>query len=164
MNQICAWCGVKLNPFDEQSPRNMLSHGICAACANSEMMKIPLKLRDFLDEIEAPIIIVDAQGVVTVANRNAKILLRKQLAEIEGRLGGDVFECAYSRLPEGCGNTVHCSGCTIRRTVMETHATGKGVVRRPATLKQQANCTPTDIHFHVTTEKFNDYVMLRIDP
>jgi hypothetical protein len=90
-------------------------------------------------------------------------MLGKGSPEIEGHKGGDVFECAYARLPEGCGNTIHCSGCTIRRTVMETHKTGKSSLRVPATLNRNDPEDPDKITLLISTEKIADVVLLRID-
>ena len=36
-----------------------------------------------------------------------------------------MVECSYARHPRGCGNTEHCAACTIRNTVMATHASGE---------------------------------------
>jgi PAS domain-containing protein len=123
----------------------------------------PQELREFLDNIAVPIVLVAADGVIRTANRHALAIFRKDQAEIEGGLGGEVFECIYARLPEGCGHTVHCSGCAIRRTVMLTHLTGQAAERVPATLKMQSEAEPQEIRFLISTEKFCDHVMLTID-
>jgi PAS domain-containing protein len=122
-----------------------------------------VELGVFLDSLKPPIVVVDQEGAVVTGNDKVRELLQKKLSDIEGYKGGDVFECAYARLPEGCGNTVHCSGCTIRRTVMETHETGKGFLRVPATLKRYAPLDTIDIKLLISTERIGDVVLLRID-
>jgi len=52
-------------------------------------------------------------------------MLGKSQRRVFGLLGGEVMECRYARLPEGCGNTVHCKTCAIRNTVMEVLETGE---------------------------------------
>jgi hypothetical protein len=161
MKQICAWCGKQLSQCD--SPReDEISYGICLPCANKVIINVPSELDDFLDQISVPVVLISYEGVVVTANQQACAMLGKDLAAIEGNLGGEVFECAYAHLPGGCGNTYHCSGCVIRRSVMDTHLTGKTVHRLPATLKQNSPEDPQQIKFLISTEKFRDYVMLKI--
>ncbi|HEY5975965.1 MAG TPA: PAS domain-containing protein [Geobacteraceae bacterium] len=124
----------------------------------------PQDLREFLDSISVPIVLVDADGVIRTANRHALAMFQKDAAEIEGGLGGDVFECIYAKLPEGCGHTVHCAGCAIRQSVMLTHLTGQNAMRVPASLKMQCPQEPQEIRFLISTEKFCDHVMLTIAP
>jgi hypothetical protein len=90
-------------------------------------------------------------------------MLGKNLSRIEGYRGGDVFECAYARLPEGCGKTVHCSGCTIRNTVIKTFATGINYIRTPAFLFKNSNRKVKKYDLYISTEKVGDIVLLRID-
>jgi hypothetical protein len=79
-----------------------------------------------------------------------------------GRLGGDVFECEYARHPDGCGRTIHCSGCAIRRSVTTTFQTGQALHHVPAQLKQypQEN---RQVEMLISTEKVGDTVWLRIE-
>jgi hypothetical protein len=164
LKYICAWCGVELaSVSDHPSPGEAVSHGICLACANSQITGMPRKLEQFLDDIALPVFLVDSVGLIRSANRHGRVLLGKELSHVEGLSGGVVFECAYAWLPEGCGNTVHCSGCTIRKSVMSTHATGRGLSRIPATLRQQTADEPQEIRLLISTEKFHNWVMLRID-
>jgi hypothetical protein len=122
-----------------------------------------MDLHKFLDGLQFPIVLVDDQGVVRTGNDPACQLLHKGLHEVEGFRGGEVFRCSNAILPGGCGNTVHCSGCVIRRTVMETHATGKSCLKVPALLKQQSSTDPQEVRFLISTEKVGDYVWLRVD-
>jgi hypothetical protein len=78
-------------------------------------------------------------------------------------MGGDVFECAYARLPGGCGRTAHCSGCTIRQTVMDTVRTGQGHLRAPAYLNRATPDGVQRIPLTISTERVGDFVLLRID-
>jgi transcriptional regulator with PAS, ATPase and Fis domain len=118
---------------------------------------------DFLDSLDAPVVVVDPAGNVISANKNARELLQKELSEIEGYPGGIVFECAFAKLPEGCGKTLHCDGCTIRNTVMDTFRSGKSHLRTPAGLTRGATEENREIQFLISTEKVKDVVLLRID-
>jgi len=122
-----------------------------------------VELGVFLDSLKLPIVVVNRRGTIVTGNDQAKKLLRKGLPEIEGYKGGEVFECAYARLPEGCGNTMHCSGCTIRRAVMRTHETGRSLLRVPATLNRNNPEHPKKTKLLISTERLTDLVLLRID-
>ena len=161
MKQICAWCGTELSHCDSPG-KDDVSYGICLPCANTVIINVPCDLHDFLDQISVPVVLIDYEGVVKAANQKACAMVGKDLSRIEGNLGGDVFECAYGLLPGGCGNTYHCSGCVIRRSVMDTHATGIAVRRIPATLKQNTAGDPQEVKLLISTEKFRDYVILKI--
>ena len=161
MKQVCAWCGIQLSRNDSRG-ENDISYGICLPCANSVIIDVPNQLRDFLDQISVPVVLLNYEGVIKTANEKACAMLGKDLSRIEENLGGDVFECAYALLPGGCGRTYHCSGCVIRNTVMSTHETGQPNYRVPATMKQNTTENPQEIKYLISTEKFKSYVILKI--
>ena len=74
-----------------------------------------------------------------------------------------MFECAYATLPGGCGNTIHCDGCTIRNTVMDTFQTGKSHLKKPAYRIHGIPDKNQEIHYLISTVKVKDVVLLRID-
>ena len=141
----------------------MITHGICRNCRDNILFQLGVELEAYLDSLQVPIVLVNREGIVVSVNNHAKTMLCKDLAEIKGYKGGEVFECAYARLPEGCGNTTHCSGCTIRRTVMETYGTGKSFLRVPATLNQNSPEDPKETNLLISTERIAELVLLRID-
>jgi hypothetical protein len=164
MKRICAWCNKEMQGGDSQAgTENMITHGICNSCRDNVLFQLGVELELFLDSLEAPVVMVNGSGTVVSANNKARKMLRKNLSKIEGYRGGDVFECEYARLPEGCGNTTHCSGCTIRRTVMQTYGTGKGFRRVQATLSHYTPQDPEQMDLLISTEKLSDVVLLRID-
>jgi len=164
MKRVCAWCRKKLGRVDSQGgSENVITHGICGNCRDNLLFQMGVELGVFLDSLKLPIVVVNRGGTIVTGNDQARSLLRKGLPEIEGYKGGEVFECAYARLPDGCGNTMHCSGCTIRRTVMETHGTGRSFLRVPATLNRKTPQDPEKIKLLISTERLADLVLLRID-
>lgn len=164
MKRICAWCKKEIQRGDLQADtENVITHGICKGCRDNVLFQMGVELESFLDSLEVPVVMVNKSGAVVTANNKARKMLRKDLSEIEGYSGGQVFECEYARLPEGCGNTTHCSGCTIRRTVMKTHGTGKGFLRVQATLNQCTPEAPEEKDLLISTEKLSNVVLLRID-
>ena len=161
MKKICAWCKKELEggPVFTESD-TPISHGMCPECAFHVRASMGMPLLEFLDGLHAPVVLVNRDGRVVTANTDAQSILGKSIDKIEGFKGGEVFECEYSYLPEGCGNTVHCVGCTIRNMVMDTINSGKGHVRESAYLNHKTNGR---IEFLISTEKVGGYALLRID-
>ena len=164
MIQSCAWCRSEIRKIaSTRYPESEISHGICPACHNNIRFQEGVPLGEYLDSLPAPVYVVDGNGVVKGVNRRGCETLGKDPHEIVQHLGGDVFECAYARLPEGCGRTVHCSGCTIRRTVMRTFETGQPQSRVSAVLNQGDADEPTQVPLTITTVKSEGFVLLRVD-
>jgi hypothetical protein len=164
MKSVCAWCSKELGRVDSRAGfENVITHGICGNCKDNMLFQMGVELGEFLDSLKLPIVVVNRGGTIVTGNDQAMKLLRKGTSEIKGYKGGEVFECAYARLPDGCGNTMHCSGCTIRRTVMETHETGRSFLRVPAMLNRHNPQDPDKIKLLISTERLVDLVLLRID-
>jgi transcriptional regulator with PAS, ATPase and Fis domain len=164
MKVVCAWCRKELQQIDSLgAEQNTITHGICEDCRDNLLFQLGVELQKFLDSLAVPIVVVDRQGTIVTGNGEARTLLRKPLSAMNGYKGGEVFECAYARLPEGCGNTTHCSGCTIRRNVMHTFETGKSSLKVPATLDKDALDGPEKMDLLISTERLTDLVLLRID-
>jgi hypothetical protein len=164
MKIVCVWCSKDMGTIpSEYRPKSVITHGICEECVSKIFVELGTELGVFLDSLAAPVLVVDETGNVVTANRQTRALLQKELPDIEHYKGGDVFECAYAKLPEGCGKTIHCDGCTIRNTIMDTFQSGKSHLKTPAYLNRG---TPDDckkIDFLISTEKVNGVVLLRID-
>ena len=94
---------------DPTRPDSAITHGICDSCIDNISFQEGVELREFLDALAAPIVMVDSAGTVRAANGAAAAALGTCPADAEGRPLGLVFECEYARLPEGCGQTVHFS-------------------------------------------------------
>lgn len=148
LKRLCAWCG---RPLCARTTGEA-THGVCPVCKANLM---PL----FLDTLDGPVLLCGDDARVLSANALARALARKELAQVEGRLFGEVFGCRYSALPGGCGKTPHCPTCGLRPAIEETYATGvsragvKGLLRLPS----------GDVPVTVSTRKVKDGVLLRFD-
>jgi PAS domain-containing protein len=140
-----------------------VTHGICPECVHYFDFGRAETLQAFLDKIEPPVLLLDGDGVVVTANQAALTAVGKDVASGRDLRGGDFMECAYARLPGGCGKTLHCPACTIRTTVMATHADGRS--RRQVEAFQQivTESGPVRTRVLITTEKQGQLVLLRID-
>lgn len=164
MKRICAWCNVDLNDVEIPPLGNApVSHGICQKCSAKFMSEVKFPIVKFLDKFSQPIVVVNPDGKVATANQNAQRLLGKTLPDIMGLPGGDVFECEHSYLPAGCGNTEHCAGCSIRRTVMDCMSSGIGRASTTAVLNQRTPSGTQILRLKITTEKVGDVVLLQLD-
>jgi PAS domain-containing protein len=120
-------------------------------------------MQTFLNTFDEPILLIDENARVITANQSAREFLNKDFSEIEGYLGGEVMECAYSCLEGGCGNTIHCKSCTIRNLVMKTHETGKPFINQIAYQDIKVNDETQQMKFLISTEKLSDSVMLKVE-
>ena len=164
MKVICSSCGKYLRdkPADPAMD-SYVSHGLCDDCARHFKAQAGVPIFEFIESIDAPVVTVAKNVTISSLNTKAMELLGKSMTEVQGELGGDVFECEYARFPEGCGQTVHCSGCTIRNTVTETLKTGKPNKNVPAILNRFSESGTEQIDLLITTEKIGGVVFLKID-
>ena len=158
---LCAMCHQSIPAGT--AARRAVTGGVCEECFHHLEAQSGMALLDFLDGLGVPVLLADGDGVVELANKPLLELLGKEPSQVRGRRGGDVFECAYARLPEGCGRTVHCSGCAIRRAVTETFTTGKSLYGVRAYLNRGAATQLLQLGLVISTEKAWGMVLLRID-
>lgn len=148
--------------FETNSDR-VITKGICDECTSYLLWPNRPEMSELLDGLDAPVVVINSLGNVNTANQKARELLQKNLPDIQGYQGGIVFECAFAKLPEGCGKTIHCDGCTIRISVMDTLQTGKSHLKIPAGLSHGTTENYLQLQLLISTERINDVVMLRID-
>ncbi len=163
MKTICAWCKKELDQDDSFETIDMVSHGICVECLNYFFPKKgPRSFDEFLDLLAVPVIVIDENFKVTAASNSARRLLEEKVGNLRGVRPGMALECPYARLPEGCGQTVHCKSCAVRLTVLDTFKTGRSHYDVPAYRDICVGQEGFTIHCHISTEKFGEFVFLRI--
>jgi hypothetical protein len=119
----CIWCQRELGTAEGGMGAPVPA--VCDACAAVLSADNREPLGSFIEKIDAPVLVLAGTGQVELANAKARVFLGKSAPAIGGHLAGEVIECIWASEPEGCGGTVHCSGCTLRRSVHHTHATGE---------------------------------------
>jgi len=163
MRKICAWCGKDIGEIESEQG-GVISHGMCDSCHdifNLERSTFQ-NLEDYVEQLDAPTLVVDEKGVVLGGNRKARSALGKSAEEIAGVLSGDVMSCAYAKLPGGCGETMHCSGCTIRNSVNQTHRTGEPLEDVEAYQLLEVDGQAVRMLLRISTRKSGDVILLRI--
>jgi hypothetical protein len=161
MRHICAWCGTRLEPM--AGPAHRVSHGICAECRDGLILDNGMPVLEFLDSLDVPTLLVDRGRRIGAATEEAAREFGGTRDRLVGQRLGLIFDCAYASEQGDCGLSIHCSGCTIRRTVCHTHATGESRNRVPATLKKVHDAGPADVVMWISTRRVGDRVLVRID-
>ena len=162
MRHICAYCNKNLSPPDGDDDK--ISHGVCTSCYNHVKATMGVDLREFLNMLDHPVLLVDHDVRVLTSNWKARQMAGKVIRDVEGHLGGEVFECENATLPDGCGKTIHCSACVIRNAVNEVYQSGNSVENRPATLHQGIPGRARTVDLLVSAKKSEDVVLLMLEP
>lgn len=162
MKEYCIRCKTVVAEFEHG--HIFTGTTLCENCREELKGKSAIsEITQFLDSLVQPVLAVDSEGRIGTANRSARRLLGKELEDISHELGGVVFECAYAKLPDGCGQTVHCNGCAIRRAVNLTMTTGTTLRSVPAPFSGGDPYNPEPLLFRITTEKVGNTVLLQIE-
>jgi hypothetical protein len=141
---------------------------MCPACSQAlAFQEQGVPLQRHIDSVEGvirqPNLLVDSNNITLAMNAKASEMLGGNSEANTGSQFGLVFDCAHARLPQGCGRSIHCSGCVIRRSVADTFTTGKPQIAVPATLNVDSPEDPSDVVLTITTVKNDKFVLMRID-
>ncbi len=119
---------------------------------------------EFVNSLESPALLMqaDPRQVVT-ANKKACELLGKNLNQIEGYRGGEVFDCIHSFTEKGCGIDPNCEDCKIKSAVVETFLSGKSHVGVQTILDIKDHNIITPYVVKVSIKKVGDFALLTID-
>lgn len=160
MKVLCSYCGKLVRTLDEESIG--VSHGVCDGCLPLLAADLGIPLSDFVEQLGIPVLVVDENLRVTAANAAARRLAPGLQGDFRGLLCGEVIGCGHSFEPGGCGGTVHCLSCVIRKAVEETFCTGTPCRDVPAFPDIQLFREDRDVQFLVSTRKVGPFVELKI--
>ena len=164
MTIVCAACGEDLGKYDSVVPDDQRTKfGLCDPCSNHFLAQVGMPLMEYIEGLPVPVVVVTKEVVLGTANSKALDLLGRHPDEIRGLPIGEAFECENAASMEKCGNTIHCSGCTIRQTVMDTLVTGVSHDRVEAYLQPHADEENHPVEILISTEKKGEVVFLRIE-
>jgi PAS domain-containing protein len=163
MTRKCKSCNGELDTTEYGKTIGADSDGLCSSCIKKSDLQEGMSIQEFIDNLIVAIIVLDQRGSIQTVNEKARALFNKELFFFKGRSIGKVFECEYAELSEGCGETVHCSGCAIKTAVTETFTTGNPVFRMEATLKDLKPGEQLKIHYYISTRKRGEAVLLQIE-
>ncbi len=160
----CSYCQEEIAPPEETHDNSeQVSHGVCRSCLEKIMAGSGQPFAEFLDSLQQPVFVVDQNVRIKSANVAGQKIVKKNLEEIQDRLGGEVFECAEALLPGGCGNRQLCRCCVIRNAVMETYQDGQPRIKIPAYHELDLITGHQKVKFLISTEKVEDMIFLQIE-
>ena len=154
---VCCYCKKPVKTLPSESDE--VSHGVCDRCLPLMARELGQPMQEFLDELSAPVLVVQDNARVISANAAARKRLSKEQLEICGELAGDVIGCRHAREPGGCGRTRHCRSCAIRQCVTHTLKTGEAC-RKKAYADIGIVTGDRRVRFLIETEKVNSFVRL----
>jgi transcriptional regulator of aromatic amino acid metabolism len=118
----------------------------------------------FLDALESPCLLIqtDKKQVVT-ANKKACELFGKNLAQIEGRSGGQVIDCVHAFNVESSCKNINCVNCKLGNAVIKTFTTAQSQEGVQTLLDIKKNSEIKLYFMQLSTEKIGDLVLVIVD-
>lgn len=154
MKTVCAWCGTNIR--DGSLP---VSHGICVSCREHFFRDAGMSLQRFIDNFPFPVLVFGNSLQPVAINRSGTLASPSTVQITPATTIGNLVECEHSHQQEGCGKTIHCSGCVLRKTVEQTNQSGDPAFLVPATISTENS----DIRFYVSTLKVDGRVFVKLD-
>ncbi len=164
MKKVCAWCNSPMGSVSVKSDTipSLVTHSICNDCSDNLDFQLGVPLQRYLDSLRIPIVALNSDGRVIAINSEATEMYSGGTGEEMAEWPFKVFECAHARLPDGCGNRVHCSGCAIRFAVTDTYRTGVSLQDVPAHITHCDSDSPDTAELLISADMINKIVFLRI--
>lgn len=161
MTQVCKLCGKKV-VRDCRSAKGDIAVEICEPCYLQ--LSSGTNNTAWLEAIDAPVLLMQGQPrQVVTANQRALALFAKELSEVAGHRGGQVFDCLHSFTEAGCGLDSNCEDCKIKGAIVDTFATDTAHHAVATTLQiQKAGGIKTCL-LQVSTKKIGALALVRIE-
>ena len=118
----------------------------------------------FINTLESPALLMQGEPrQVVTANQKARKIFGKNLLQIEGHRGGQVFDCIHSFTEAGCGVDINCEECKIKDAIVDTFLTDSphNNVSTVLEIKKQNEIEPYEVT--VSTEKLGDFALVTIE-
>lgn len=161
----CRWCNSWFNCTQEEAVNFIVSNGSCPVCSEAIFRSNNIaKIRESIELIDEPILVLQPEPrLVYTANNKAGYLFNKEISQMEGIRGGQVFDCIQSFTEAGCGMDINCEKCTIKQTIVDTLSAGNSfkALKSPLDVKQGDNTISYILQ--ISTEKIGDLALVRID-
>jgi len=164
MKRVCAWCNSPMGSvrIKKTADSSLVTHSICSDCSDNLEFQLGVPLQRYLDSLKIPIIALNGDGRVIAVNCEASRIHPGKTGEEMAEWHDRIFECAHARLPEGCGNTVHCSGCAIRFAAVECYRTGESLRNLPAHITHCDSDSADKAELLISADMINKVVFLRV--
>lgn len=164
MNRVeCQYCRQLIRRLPGWDDQEVVSHGVCVTCLPRLLEDLGEPLENFLDRLAPPVFLLQRNCLVLAANEAAREYMSVPTIELGGVFTGNVIGCKHAMEPGGCGGTVHCVSCAIRRSVTSTFETGEPLEKIPAYAEVGLLSGDRRIRFTISTRKVRDVVWLEIE-
>lgn len=161
MTQVCKVCGTEVVQ-DGQATTGDITGEICQPCGRQ--LSAGSNHSAGLEAIDAPVLLMQGQPrQVVTANRKALALFGKELSEVAGHRGGQVFDCLHSFSEAGCGLDSNCEDCRIKGAIVDTFVTGTAHSAVATTLPIKKGGETRTYLLQVSTQKIGDLALVRIE-
>jgi transcriptional regulator of aromatic amino acid metabolism len=120
--------------------------------------------KSYINTLDSPVLLMQTNPrQVVTANEKACELFGKDLAQIEAKRGGQVFDCVHSFSEAGCGLDSNCEDCKIKNAVIDTFLTGEAhdSVQTVLDIKKRNGITPYILQ--VSTKIIGEFALLTIE-
>lgn len=162
---FCRWCNSKFDCTQEEAANYIVSNGSCPTCSEAIFKSNNIaNIRDSIELIDDPVLVLQPEPrLVYTANNKAGRLFNKDISQMEGVRGGQVFDCIQSFTEAGCGKDLNCEKCTIKQAIVDTLNTGNSFegLKSPLDVKRGDNII--SFILQISTEKVGDFALVRID-
>lgn len=120
--------------------------------------------QELLERITVPVLLMQGNPrQVVTANAKALQLFGKELCQVEGHRGGQVFDCVHSFTAAGCGKDVNCEHCPIKNAIVDTFTTATPHSAVSATLQVKKAGRLEYRALQVSTEMVGELALVRIE-
>jgi len=89
--------------------------------------------------------------------------LKKDLSQIEGCSGGQVFDCVHAFAGTGCGIEKSCESCAAKNAAIETFTNGKSLKGVSTFLDVKKDGEIHTYNLKISTERVGELALVRID-
>ena len=148
--------------INKNAGTGLVTHSICSDCSDNLEFQLGVPLQRYLNSIKIPVVALDGVGRVIAVNCEASKIYSEKAGEEMAEWPDRIFECAHARLPDGCGNEIHCSGCAIRFATAESYRTGESLHNLPAYLTHCDSDSPDKAELLISADRVDKIVFLRI--
>jgi len=164
MKRVCAWCNKSMSPVKTGGKKaaNLVTHSICLDCSDNLDFQLGVSLSRYLESLTMPVVALNGNDSLIGINSAAVELYRGKAVMEPVAWQEKIYECAHARLPQGCENKIHCSGCTIRIVTGESFSSGENIPNVPAHLHHCSTDMSVKAELLISTEKIDTIVFLRI--
>lgn len=164
MKRICAWCNKPMSPVKTggKAAANLVTHSICSDCSDNLDFQLGVSLSTYLDSLNMPVVALDGNDSLIGINSTAAEIYRGKAVLEQFEWQEKIYECAHARLPQGCNETVHCSGCAIRIVTSASFSSGESIYNVPAQLHHCSSDRTEKAELLISADKIDTIVFLRI--